>query len=228
MKMALLTAVATAALSTTAYAAQTIKNRSTKSNTAMAQNSNSGSYPNSNTMSYSVPSAAEGFRVSLLRPMLKAELKGSGDVKIYDKNDNEVGKTSDEVKNTMGFGLGYANVPVQSVGFAGQLAYLKLEGEKGSDDVNLLRLEGNATYGFTDSVYAKGGLNFSKFTSKNFEKLDGGFGLQAGVGFQVTQNLGFDLNYGLMNFSKDFNESGYSGKLELQLRGFEVGLTGTF
>lgn len=175
---------------------------------AFAQNTSTTKMPKYDGIS------SKGFRVSILKPMLEMELKA--------KSGNLSGTDKINVNDTLGLAVGYASLPVQAFGWTANLAYLELK--EGGDRINMYRADGNVAYAFTKFVNAKGGLNLSKFTSKNFEKLDPAIGLQASVGFQATRNFGVDLGYVMMNQKKTIDDVNYN----LKESGFEIALNGTF
>lgn len=181
---------------------------------------------NVSTSTYKADTSSEGFRVSLLRPMLEVEAK----VKVDFLGTEITSTDSEDIKDTLGFGIGYAHLPISALGFIGQLGFFTIDGEEGSSDVNFYRAEGNAAYAFNEIVYVKGGLSLAQFTKGEALKDFGmGVGAQLGVGFQITKNLGLDLTYASMLFSGDLKDEGVKvGEAELQFKGLEIGLTGTF
>ena len=182
-------------------------------------------FSNSNTSTYKPETAAEGLKLSLLLPMLTAKTKISANNPITGES---ISASDSEGIDTIGIGIGYANVPVNSVGFVGQVSFLTIDGDEGSENTDTLRFDANAAYSVHEMAYVKGGVNFATFTSDNAKDFDGSFGLQLGVGVQFTKNVGLDLTYTAMNFKFAENIDGVEAKAEIELSGLEVGLTATF
>ena len=182
-------------------------------------------FENSNTSSYKPQTTADGFKMSLLVPILTAKFK----VKITDVTSGASRKGSDsEGIDSVGFALGVASIPTQAIGFLGQVSYITIDGEDGAKNTDLVRLDANAAYGLNKNLFFKGGLNYATFTSRNAEDYNGGFGLQAGVGFQLTQNVSLDLTYSRMNFEATASDEKFSSDVDLELSGLELGLSATF
>lgn len=185
-------------------------------------------FSNSNTSTYKPEVAAQGVKVSLLLPVLTAKSKYSD---TYEENGvmiKDSGKTSDDNFSTVGLALGYSNLPVQSLGFVGQLAYVSINPDESSLNLDLIRVEGNLGYAINQMFYLKGGLNLPSIMTKEFKELDEQIGYQAGLGIQFTKNLGVELNYSVMNFEIQDEDDFSSFKSELEFSGLEIGLTGTF
>lgn len=185
-------------------------------------------FSNSNTSTYKPEVAAQGVKVSLLLPVLTAKSKYSD---TYEENGvtvKDTGKSSDDNFSTLGFALGYSNLPVQSLGFVGQLAYVSINPDEASLNLDMIRVEGNLGYAINQTVYLKAGVNLPSILTKEFKQLDEQIGFQAGLGLQFTQNLGIELNYSVMNFEIQNNDTFSSFKSELEFSGLEIGLTGTF
>lgn len=189
----------------------------------------------SNTMRYEEDNASKGFRFSLFKPVMDVHSKVTA--RAMGMSNSESSK--DSVDNMLGFSFGYANLPVSQIGYTGQLSLIQVKGGSNGEEertkADVMRFEGNAAWAFTNQFYMKGGLNFSDITSSNhelIEDLKGGIGIQAGVGFQITQNIGVDLSYVTMNFSDDLTLESegipVDVDLEMGFRGLEIGLTGTF
>jgi hypothetical protein len=153
-----------------------------------------------------------GLRVGFVKPAL--------DVKISTK----YGSNKESIQSTNGVSVGYANVPVGGFGYIADATLLILEED--NDSVNLLRLSGSAATGLNSVTYLKGGLNISKFTTGEsaIQKFDPNIGLQVGLGFQASKNLGFEVGYSLMR-QQDKIEG---VKVDLTESGVELGITGTF
>ncbi len=158
-----------------------------------------------------------GFRISLVKSFLDAEVKAT------EKSSGESFSSSDDADQKLGIAIGYAKIPTLDIGFTARLLYSTYDSDE-SEDPGSLRAEGNITYGFADMIYGFGGFNIHKFTSEGLDELDAGAGLQFGLGAQFTPNLGVDLGYVVMN-----NEASRRGvDLELQMKGLELSLHGTF
>jgi hypothetical protein len=171
-----------------------------------------------NTSSAQMPApdynSSKGFRVSIVKPMLEAKVKASG----HGQSASDSGKLDEAI----GFAVGYANLPVQALGWTANLTHLDVKNEGSS--TTMLRVDGNAAYAFTDLVNVKGGLNLSKFTSSGGDDFSPAIGMQASVGFQVTKNFGIDLGYTQMNQKAE--QQGFD--IDLTVSGLEIGLNGTF
>jgi len=160
-------------------------------------------------------SGTKGFRVSLLKPVLDAEIKA--DFAGQSASDKE---GLDEV---MGFALGYANLPVQRFGWTANVAYLEVKNDGTTGGI--YRVDGNAAYAFSSLVNVKGGLNVCKLTDTSSSiDFQPAIGLQANVGFQITKNFGLDLGYTQMNQTASENDV----DVKFKMSGFEVGVNGTF
>jgi hypothetical protein len=158
--------------------------------------------------------SSKGFRVSIVKPMLEAELKVSGG--------GQSASDSAKLDDALGFAVGYANLPVQALGWTANLTHLEIKSDGAS--ATMLRLDGNAAYAFTNFVNVKGGLNLSKFTSNASDELKPAIGLQASVGFQATKNFGIDVGYTQMNQKAESQ----GVDLNVKVSGIEIGLNGTF
>jgi hypothetical protein len=185
-------------------------------------------FSNSNTSTYKPESAAKGVKVSLLLPVLTAKSKFT---ETYEENgvtitDGE--KSSSNDFSAVGFGLGYTNLPVQGLGFVGQLAYVSINPDDSEINLDMLRFEGNVGFAFNQMFYLKGGVNLPTILTKELKGLDEEIGFQAGIGIQFNENLGLEFNYSVMNFETQDSDDISSFKSELELSGLEIGLTGTF
>ncbi len=183
---------------------------------AFAQSSVSA--PTPTDLKYGYGGASEGFRLTFLKP--------SFDIKL--KQENSVNRRTDkaDMDDTFGLAFGYASLPVGSIGFTGDLAYLV--GEVDSEDYNFLRAAGNVAFAANQYVYMFGGLNLSYITKApgDLKKAVDTpfFGYQVGVGTQFTSNFGLDLKYISMNQTGEEN----SVDLDLEQKGLELGLHATF
>lgn len=185
-------------------------------------------FSNSNTSTYKPESAAKGVKVSLLLPVLTAKSKFT---ETFEENgitvtDSE--KSSSNDFSAVGFALGYTNLPVQSLGFVGQLAYVSVNPDDSEINLDMLRFEGNVGFAFNQMFYLKGGVNLPTILTKELKGLDEEIGFQAGLGIQINENLGLEFNYSVMNFETQDSDDNSSFKSELELSGLEIGLTGTF
>ncbi len=182
-------------------------------------------FENSNTSTYKPETTADGFKMSLLLPILTAKF----DATITEASSGLSASGSDsESIDSIGLALGVASIPVKAIGFLGQVSFITIDGTDGAKNTDLMRLDANAAYGLNENVFLKGGLNYATFTSSNAKDYDGGLGLQLGVGVQLTQNVGLDLTYTRMNFEGTVSEDGLIGDIDLQLSGLELGVSATF
>lgn len=175
---------------------------------SFAQNSSTAKMPTNDSIS------SQGFRIGIVKPILKANIKASFNGGSVSANEN--------LDEALGFSLGYAKLPVQELGWTTSATYMDIKNNGESD--GLARIDGNLAYAFTSIVNIKGGLNISKLTSSAGNKLNAGMGFQGGVGVQLTRNFGLDLGYTQMNQSGSLE----GAKINFKVSGFEVGLNGTF
>ncbi len=152
-----------------------------------------------------------GVRVSLLKPMLDSSVTAGGIT------------ATEKLDNSFGLAVGWANMPVQAIGWTTNVAYLTTKAAGTTTD--MVRLDGGAAWAFTEMFNAKGGLNLTKLTTgPNASQFNPGLGFQAGVGAQVWENVGVDLNYTQMN------QKGTISGTDVTLReqGAELGVNATF
>ena len=177
------------------------------------------------SVSYSqvAPTSSQGIRVSLLGSALNFDAKTSafGHTSTF----------SDSMKSNYGFALGYAYLPVGTLGFTTSLAYMTLSQD--SDTMNIVRLDGNMAFAFNRIFNLKGGINVSGITSassgnERFTKLNPAPGGQVGLGAQISKNFGLDLMYVVMNQSGNVKIEGGTAQVEAQESGGELNLSGTF
>lgn len=184
----------------------------------------------SSSNTYQAPAKVDAFKITVLKPMLVLDVE---------QTTTDLGNTlvesdsSSDGRNASGFAIGYANLPNQEIGFIGQISFINVDGEEGSKDFDLTRMEGNAAFAINERWHVKGGINFTTASTQTNVDLDGSFGYQVGIGFKVNTYLGFDFSYGQMNLkSKMSGDDGFGieieQKAELAFKGFELGLTGTF
>ncbi len=159
--------------------------------------------------------ASKGVRISVLKPVLEAEIKASYKGQSFG--------TKEKLDDALGFSVGYASLPVQELGWTANLAYMDVKNEGTS--TGMMRADGNLAYAFTSILNVKGGLNLSKFTSgTNNEKLNPAIGFQGGLGVQVSKNFGLDIGYTQMNQSGSLD----GVNVDIKESGLEIGLNGTF
>jgi hypothetical protein len=159
--------------------------------------------------------ASEGFRLSAFTMFPSFKVKAS--VGGYS------GSGSTSLDSGIGASLGYAYLPVQSLGFTTNLGYIQFR--KDGDSAGMVRLDGNLAFAASEIIVLKGGLNVSKWTSGTIlTEIDPAIGGQAGLGLQVNKNFGVDIAYVLMRQ----NEARNGAELELQTSGVEIGINGTF
>lgn len=159
--------------------------------------------------------SSKGFRIGIVKPILKANVRASlGPFST---------SASDHIDEALGFSLGYANLPVQQLGWTTNATYIDIKNEDVS--AGIVRVDGNLAYAFTPIFNIKGGLNISQFTSdEELRKLNAGIGFQSSIGVQLTKNIGLDIGYTHMSQSGSLD----GVKLDVEESGFEIGLTGTF
>ena len=180
----------------------------------------------SNTVSTQAPkniwaneTSSEGFRVAVTKPMVDFKLKAGG-----------ASSAGYKMNEAVGVSLGYANLPVEQLGWTADVAYingLKLKDTDSSDSVtwNAARISGNLGYAFTEMFNVKGGVNLTKMVSgPSSSSFSPSVGFQLGAGVQFTNNFGLDLNYLQMN--QTFSVSGLS--IDAVMTGYEIALHGTF
>lgn len=160
--------------------------------------------------------SANGFRVSLVRPILSVDFKAQfqGREVTFEEN----------LDDTLGLSVGYASLPVQELGFTANAAYLQVR-EDSNTDTSILRVDGNLAYALSSMVNFKGGLNVSNLRVKDGgDRVQPGLGLQASAGFQFTRNFGLDVGYVVMNQKSSSNGIDF----QYQESGPELSLNGTF
>ncbi len=163
--------------------------------------------------------SSKGFRMSLSKPSLTAEIKASANGKSASNSQN--------LSDSLGLGIGYASLPVQQLGWTSNLSLIEIK--EGGTTVQLTRLDGNLAFAFTPVVNVKGGLNLAKMTKGDEDGiLSPAFGLQVGVGFQVNKNFGIDVGYTQMNQKAEVTSAGQDVDLNLAISGVEIGINGTF
>ncbi len=172
------------------------------------------------------PTSAKGFRIALVKPFLDWDVEQTTDiVKI---------KYDGEFEKEMGISLGFAYLPIRSVGFTVNASYLSFNAEGDSDKIHMLRADGNVGYAFNEVVSLKGGFNVSDITNSELDEYKPSVGLQFGTGIQINKNFGFDISYVAMRQSnRSFTDYNNAGKfndptVNLIVSGIEVALHATF
>lgn len=163
------------------------------------------------------PFTAKGIRVGYSKPFLSFG---------YDYKGRTGGGYIDE--NFNGINIGYAQLPTREMGFIGALSYFQVKTKETGQELQLVRIDGNAAYAFNKMLFAKAGFNVSNFTKfSSGVKVEPNVGAQTGLGIQFTKNIGLDLGFTLMRMTvKPENDDG--SRLTYNLSGLEVGLNGTF
>ena len=168
--------------------------------------------------------SSKGLRVSIVRPNLDGKAKANYNGLSLD--------VSEKIDETLGIAIGYANLPVEEMGWTTNAAIM--ESKNNGTSANIARIDGSLAYAFNKYVNLKGGLNIIKFTSgKGVKDLNPGLGFQASAGLQITRNFGLDLGYVEMNASGKAPIT-YNGQeigkadSDIKLTGFEIALNGTF
>lgn len=180
-----------------------------------------------NTTTAEIPSkvdtSSSGFRISLTKPVLDAKVKFK--FQGFNIDDNI------KMDSTNGFAIGYANLPIEELGWTTNLGFMET---KKDSSANIIRVDGNLAYTFSEYINLKGGLNIAKFTSgAGVKELNEGVGLQTSIGLQITKNVGIDIGYTQMNMAgkTPVTSNGVEvgkGDYEIKLSGLEIGLNGTF
>ena len=167
--------------------------------------------------------SSKGIRISLLKP--------SSDYRGTAKYQNFSIDGSGSFDSALGLGIGYANIPIQELGWTTNLALIEV---KKDTSAKIIRADGNLGTAVNSFVNLKAGLNIMKLTSgTNVEELDPGLGFQASVGLQINKNFGLDLGYTEMNTSgkvpitSNGKEIGQAD-LTYKLSGVEISINGTF
>lgn len=168
---------------------------------------------------------AKGFKVGLAKNNFdlksKAELMGQ---KFSAKEDAD---------QNIGILIGYAQIPVNAIGFNANLVYDTYDTDEG-DDPATLRAMANLTLGINTNLFLQGGLNLQKIT-KGIEgemkkEMAYGAGIQVGGGVQITKNFGADLLYVYTQHTGDIDVEGLSEDIKMTVifSGLQLAVTGTF
>lgn len=193
---------------------------------AFAQNQTTPEETSSVSTHFPGPTSAKGFRIALVKPFLDWEAEA--------KADNFTFKSDGEFEKEMGFSLGFAYLPIRSVGFTVNASYLTFNDKGDSDKTHMIRADGNVGYAFNEIMSIKGGFNISDFTDSDMDEIKPSIGLQFGTGVQINKNFGFDVSYVIMRQTNrsftDYNDKGTLNDPTINLfeKGLEVALHATF
>jgi hypothetical protein len=171
-----------------------------------------------NSLNTTIPKemSAKGVRFAILKPFLDYEIKTEFlGLEASDKGGFE---------NEIGFSIGYAYLPVQKLGFTGNVSYISVGEDNGSEKSTLIRMDGNLAYSINNLFNIKGGLNISNFTDDELDTLKPSIGLQLGTGIQINKNFGIDISYVAMQQYTDFGDA----EVRFFERGLELALHATF
>ena len=194
----------------------------------MKQSTVRKSYSNTMVKAFSNPndSITRGFRFGFTRPQYAA----SFDYAIQNGTSVAGDSASPSVNYTNGLKFGYAYLPVQSLGYIADFDYLEVNVEEKSN--NIVRLDGSAAFAITYLFNVHAGLNYADLIGTGASKWDAGYGTQFGVGYQITRNFGFELNYSETRLSTsvpvDQIRPGAFASVDFKLRGYDLNFIGTF
>lgn len=170
-------------------------------------------------------SITKGIRVGLTKPFYN----GNSHITVTDKV--STGSASDtstiHTDYSQGLKFGYAYLPVRDLGYIADFDYVEVS--MGNRSTNIARLSGNAAVAITPIINIHAGLNYTDWVGKHASRFSPGFGNQVGVGFQITRNFGFELNYSESNV--DFDIKGFDNLIvngDLKFKGYDFNLIGTF
>jgi hypothetical protein len=171
-------------------------------------------------------SITKGIRAGLTKPFYNASVDVGGKAGTGTFSDS----SSPDVNYTNGLKVGYAYLPVGTLGYIADFDYLEVNIEGRS--TNIVRLDGNAAFAFTPMINLHMGINYARNVGKGASLWDPGYGAQFGVGFQFARNLGFELNYSESKMSAEqplpeFGKNSFA-TLDVKIRGFDMNLIGTF
>lgn len=154
----------------------------------------------------------KGARFSLIRSMLSQS-------QYVNENGTEIATQSNP---HVGFGIGYAYIPVDKIGYSLGFSYLANEAYSSS---SIFRFDGNIASAFNSFITGKLGLNWSFLNGRS--RLDrSGLGYNAGVGFKFNSVLGAEVNYVSMSATSPFSNENILESTRQQ--GMEVQLLATF
>ncbi len=166
-------------------------------------------------------SGQSGVRVSFLRPTLDITARSQ---KLSAYQQEPVILTSS--LDSTGVALGYAHLPVRSLGWTTQVSMLQVSD---SGTATLGKIEGNVGIAITESFDIKGGFNGSKFiTGDMIHELDAGSGYQFSVGFKFQENLGLDIGYQEMYQGGYIESQGETFVMETWQKGMDLSIHATF
>lgn len=188
------------------------------------------------------PFSSKGFRFSFFVPNLGADQIGSESLADLNVQSNQPFLRTEKKSNPTFLGVsgGYAYMPIQSLGWTTNLAYMGARQDGAT--INIFRVDGNLGYAFMRELSLKGGVNFAKIDYSNNNSnnylysqskvnFDPGYGFQAQLTYQPFEYLGFDLGYSEINAAAK-TKTGYmltetSTNLKV-IQGLEIGVHGTF
>lgn len=178
------------------------------------------------SMKYEAPksgSTTEGLRVSIFKPNYDMKISVTA---VNNLGNQFSGSTTMDLDGGNGLFVGYAYLPVRSVGYIAGLNYIEIVSNDTS--ANTVRADINGTYAFNSNFYAKAGLNTTRWVSKGASRIDGSIGKQIGLGMQVTKNIGLDITYSEARVSQASKDAFMKSDMTADLVGTEFGITGTF
>ena len=211
------------AVSSVSFAQSRLVNKTTTKQSTVRK-----TYSNTMENAFSKPndSVTRGFRFGFTRPQYAASLNYAV------RNGATVAGDSDSpsVNYTNGLKFGYANLPVGALGYIADFDYLEVNVEEKSN--NIVRLDGNAAIAVTPLFNVHAGLNYADLVGTGASKWDAGYGTQFGIGYQMTRNFGFELNYSETKLSTslplDQIRPGAFASVDFKLRGYDLNFIGTF
>jgi hypothetical protein len=181
---------------------------------SVAQNTSTTLVPEIKTVS------SQGIRVGFTRSILDAQINFS-----MDSLSTEYSRKIDE---SLGLSVGYVHLPIQSLGWAASGSFFQMK-NNGQEAAQMIRLDGNLAYTFNQYFHIKGGLNTSEFIKGNLlTQMSADLSGQAGVGFQINKNFGFDVGYVEIHQSGTLNTSLGDMDMKYKFSGIEMGFNGTF
>lgn len=188
---------------------------------------------NAPAMQMNAPSkgfASHGIRVSLIRPTswaIQSKLFFAG---------QETQSPEVKVSDVYGAALGYAFLPANQFGFTTNAAFIEAKTEE--DSIQLARLDANLAYSLGDSFSIKAGINLSHIAksgaSSDSINWTPSLAYQAGIGLQLTKNIGLDVMHTIMkqkgeySFKQTASAPTSKAEIEVQESGLEVALHATF
>jgi hypothetical protein len=152
---------------------------------------------------------------------------------VVDKVDQSVGNNSSKSKlNSPDFSLGYAYLPMQSLGLISKVAYSQgTESSSVKLSIKNYRLEESLAFLANENVDVHAGLNISKFKIGNGPielESKAKIGYQVGLTLHFNQNVGLTIDY--IKLRNDLSANNYStltsGSIEND--GVKAGLNFTF